>query len=532
MKRETCGNSLHKLQAVLSWLGVAAFVGAATAAGPASMPLLMPDDFSQMELVAWRVEPGTPDPANPLIEGDMPWDSGGVGIHGSVFRDPLDGKWKAYLVCTPPEVTFENSHEPWASRGGAMRRMCLYESTDGVHWTRPKLSNVPFGEYGTTNIIFGLGQGTAAYASVLIDPSNLETPYQMFVLREVSVKGKPPGGIGYYRYRSRDGYTWESIFGPITDPMKGDLCFFYRKSPGEYVAYYRLGGKKQPVDHVPVYEDAPRRTVYRATSSDGNKWTRDDVTILTADERDHQDTQYQELVPYEVKDGYLGMVTMYHPITQTLNLRIAASRDGRRWWYPDRRPCLDNAPLGDYGGGMIWQSQNLIVEGDRLYVYYGGTEGPHRQISDTRAPSKQIGFLESVIDHGRHFLPFNAALCRAYWKRGRMYALIASAGGPTPGIAVTKPRDLGDSTLWVNIVTRPAKKSAPPGFDEGFMQVELLDSQDKPIPGFELKDCARLKGDHDALQVTWTGGDRAPQEAQKAKFYLKRTFLYGFEFRE
>ena len=85
---------------------------------------------------------------------------------------------------------------------------------------------------------------------------------------------------------------------------------------------------------------------------------------------------------------------MYRPLTQTLNLRLAVSRDGRRWWYPDRRPCLDNAPLGDYGGGMIWQSQYLIEEDSRIHLYYGGTEGPHRQIFDTRAPSQQVGYLE------------------------------------------------------------------------------------------------------------------------------------------
>jgi hypothetical protein len=313
--------------------------------------------------------------------------------------------------------------------------------------------------------------------------------------------------------------------------MSGDLCFFYRVAAGDYVAYYRLGGKKQPLDHLPPYEDAARRTLYRATSADGNEWSRDESMVLTADERDHRDTQYQELIPHKVPGGYLGMVTMYHPITQSLNLRIAASRDGRNWWFPDRRPCLDNPPLGDYGGGMIWQSQNLVVDNNRLYVYYGGTEGPHRQISETLAPSVQVGHQETVIDHGRHFLPFNAALCRAWWRVDRLYALVASAGGPTLGTAVTKPQDLGGKTLWVNLVTRPAKKSVKPGFDEGAMQVELLDSQGSPLPGFARRDCVPLKGDHRALQAKWTGGTRAPLSASMAKFSLKRAFLYGFEFR-
>jgi len=149
---------------------------------------------------------------------------------------------------------------------------------------------------------------------------------------------------------------------------------------------------------------------------------------------------------------------MYHPLTQTLNLRLAASRDGRHWWFPDRRPCLDNPPLGDHGGGMIWQSQNLIVQGNRLHVYYGGTEGPHRQIIDTRAPSRKAGYLENVIDHGGHFLPFNSALCRASWRHDRLYALASSAGGPTIGTAVTKPRPLDGKKLYVNLATRSGKQ--------------------------------------------------------------------------
>ena len=364
----------------------------------------------------------------------------------------------------------------------------------------------------------------------MVDDGDADMPYEMYVLRFASVEGEAPAGTGYYRYRSRDGYRWELFGEPIYDPMSGDLCFFYRYGPGEHVAYYRLGGKKQPGDHVPIYEDAPRRTVYRATSEDGNVWTRDESMILTVDERDHRDTQYQELVPHRVPGGYLGMVTMYRPLTQTLNLRLAVSRDGRRWWYPDRRPCLDNAPLGDYGGGMIWQSQYLIEEDSRIHLYYGGTEGPHRQIFDTRAPSQQVGYLENVIDHGAHFLPFNSALCRASWQLGRMYALIPAAGGPTLGMAVTREQDLANRSLRVNLVTRPAKKSTRPDLDAGYLQVELLDAENRPLDGFARKDCSPLKGNYAGLRVSWSGGDRAPEGARKAKFYLKRAFLYGFEF--
>lgn len=510
---------------------------AAAAVGADRMPLLMPDDFEELNLVGWRVELAQNDAENPLIEGEMPWDSGGVGIHGSVFHDPIDGSWKAYLVCTPaeefPEHQPENQGKPWASENAAHRRVCLFESHDGVHWTRPDLDNVAFGEHSRTNIIFDVVDGVSAYSSVLIDPQKADSPYEMFVLRESwsAVKGKPPEGNGYYRYRSADGRRWERVGGKLVGPMTGDLCFFYRNPEGGYLAYYRLGSPGQPTDHVPVYEDFPRRSCFRAVSPDGNEWTKDPVMTLTADERDHRDTQYQECVHLNVPGGYLGFVTMYMPLTQTLNMRLAASRDGRQWWFPDRRACLDNVPLGDYGGGMIWQSQYPAVVDDRVYIYYGGTEGPHRQIFDTRAPSKPVGYQESVIDHGAHFLPFNAALCRASWRLDRMYALASSAGGPTIGTAVSRSQPLDGKELYVNLVTRAAKKASRPGVDAGRLEVELLDAQGQPLPGFARADCRPLHGDHAALRVKWAGGTRAPPAAQKARFYLKRAFLYGFEFR-
>jgi hypothetical protein len=498
------------------------------------MPLLMPDDFSDLNLVAWRIERGEPDPQNPLIEGEMPWDAGGVGCHSSVFKDPIDGHWKAYLLCTPPEFTPIKADEPWMSDNGAYRRICLFESVDGVHWTRPALSNESVGQYAKTNIIFDLSQGASAYPSLYVDPKNHDWPYSMIVLHEFQgskAHGHPPEGNGYYRYRSKDGKMWEPL-GKVSGEMnRWDLAFFYRNPSGEQVCYFRGCGKRQPTDHVPPYENDPRRSCFMATSRDGVKWEEDPLMKMTADDLDHRDTQYQECVPFQVPGGYVALVTMYHPLSQTLNLRMAASRDGRQWWFPDRAACLDNAPLGDYGGGMIWQSQNLISQGKYLYVYYGACEGAHRQISDSRMPMKRINTMESIAQKPTYFLPFNSALCRARWRIDRMYALASSAGGPTVGEAVTNARELGGKSLWVDLRTRPAKKTSQPGFHEGCLQVELLGKDGKPLPGFTQNDCVPLNGDHEAMQVKWAGGDNAPLGAKKAKFYLMRAFLYGFDFR-
>lgn len=515
-------------RAILGPILVLSCVITAAGAEPTRMPLMMPDDFDELHAVAWRVELATPDRQNPLLEGEMPWDAGGVMSHGTVLRDPLDGLWKAWLVCTPAEETLDEV----ATRNHYFRRLCYFESNDGMRWRRPQLPNSSFGEYEATNIVFDdTDSGGTQYASVIVSPEQRDWPYEMFVYRQMYGRPKPRH-THLHHYRSRDGKAWELIHGPIKGPMTSDVCFVYSDGRGGYVSYYRLGAEDDADAHLPVYESRGPRTrqLFRAVSPDGKEWL-DSEKIIKRDDRDHRDTQYMELVPHQVPGGYLGVVSIYRPITQTLNLRVAASRDGRSWWFPDRRPCLDNAALGDYGGGMIWQSRNLIVEGNALYVYYGASEGIHRPIFDTRAKEHvQVG-LDRIINYPAGFYPFNSALCRASWRFDRLYALVPAAGGPTLGIAVTKPQELEGKRLRVNLVTRPPKRASRPGLDEGYLQVELLDAGGKPLPGFTRDDCPPLRGDHAALKVQWTGGDQAPERASQARFYLKRAFLYGFAFR-
>jgi len=95
------------------------------------------------------------------------------------------------------------------------------------------------------------------------------------------------------------------------------------------------------------------RVLGRRTSSDGSHWSDPTFIILTPDWRDPADTQFMELCPIAVPGGYVATVTVYHNLTQAIDLQWAASRDGIEWWRPDRRPALPNPPLGDYGGGMI-----------------------------------------------------------------------------------------------------------------------------------------------------------------------------------
>ncbi len=502
---------------------------AASNAATQRMPLLMPDDFESLKLVAWRVEEGVQDPNNPLLEPSMPWDSGGVMAHGTVLHDPIDGLWKAWQVSTPAEETFEgleSNHEKF-------RRLTYLESKDGVNWYRPLLPFVKWPGYEQTNIIFDLDSGgTAVYASVFVDPSDDEWPYEMFVLRTPVYGGDPkhvghlPGPEGKratYRYRSTDGKDWKLFEGPI-HPSRGggaDVSYVYQQPDGSYVSYFKNYPKLKEGGRIVTYDNNPRgglRSIARRTSPDGSDWG-NEKTVLERDWRDPDFAQFLELTPVKVDGGYVGVVTYYNSAIQTMSLQMAASRDGIHWWRPDRRPTLPNPPLGEYGSGMIWQMHHPIVMDGTMYVYYAGSEGLHGEIFDTRfEPRIEVGG-ETVIGFQTPTLPFNTALGRASWQFDRLWALAPSAGGATLGEAVTYEQDPAGRRLAVNVMVR----------NGGSLRAELLDENGQAIAGFTAADSQAITGDHHQTFLNWAGGRAAPATAVRIRFVLHRAFLYGYD---
>jgi hypothetical protein len=493
------------------------------------LPLLMPDDFVSFHLATWRVEQGVPDAANPLLEPAMPWDSGGIMAHGTVLRDPIDGLWKAWQVSTPGEEKLDglkSVHE-------RQRRLTYLESKDGVKWYRPELPFVRWPGHDRTNILLDLDSGgTSVYASVFVDPANTAWPYEMFVMRGPLYGGRtenkvghlpgPAERLGTYRYRSKDGKDWKLVEGPIHPSVGGgaDVSYVYRELDGSYVSFFKSYPKAREGDRLIPYDNNPRgglRSVSRRTSPDGSNWGGEKL-VLARDWRDADYAQFLELCPIRVDGGYIAFVNYYDAVIQTMCLQLAASRDGINWWRPDRRPTLPNPPLGEYGGGMIWQMHHPIVENGSLYVYYAGSEGIHGEIHDTRLQPQIAVGNELVSGIQKPTMPFNTALCRAAWQVDRLWALVSSAGGATLGEAVTRTGKIAGAQLVVNVLTKSG----------GELKAELLDSAGQPIPGFTADDCTPLSGDHRRIAFQWRGGATAPVTAVQTRFVLKRAFLYGY----
>ena len=509
------------------------------------IPFLIGEDFVQRRNVAWRVELGEPDPENPLLEPEMPWDNDHPFLHGTVLRDPIDGLWKAWGAAA--------AHDPYRYHA---RRLAYLESEDGVRWRRPELELCPYGEHKRTNILLDVDSGgNLSCMSVIVNPDAHESRrYEMFVLRrpgwpaELSGTdvakgfGTPEGGEarerGIYHYTSSDGIHWNADVGPVllenNDPLRQDATsdnsYFFRQEDGTYVSYHKKSIRGFPGNIIP-YELGPGgcRILVQRRSGDGIHWDPLELCMLP-DWRDTNDTQFMEMGVSPVSGGYLGVVTLYRTGNQALELQFAASRDGRYWWRPDRRACVSMPSLGEYGGGMMWGSHNPVEDGDRLHFYYTGTQGLHGDIFSTEEAdlaeaegrqNKRLAPLHGeVLARVPSLIFHHGAFCRASWKRGRLWALTTASGGNLEGEATTRASIGQGETLDVSAAT----------FRDGELRAELVGEDGRATEGFDRDACDLFSGDTMRTTVTWNGKAAVPTDGLQVRFVLRNARLYGFEF--
>lgn len=501
---------------------------------------LLGEDFVEKHNIAWRVELAREDEANPILEKKFPWESACVFSHGTVLRDPIDGLWKIWYIAVP-----EHDLSP-----SAERRLCYAESEDGVNWVRPELEICPYQDYAKTNILMSIESGgPCQHASVIIHPdAPADSRYEMFIMRLPGwecdyqiVEGfpLPPGKtshqdayfcVGLYRYLSADGKHWRPWHQTKVDTS--DSGWVSQLADGSYVMYHKTVIPAFPGGVIPYdVGSGSCRIMVRRTSATGEEWSPPELT-LTPDWQDPQDTQFMELTPLPERNGYVGLVTVYHLLNQTVDVQWAGSRDGKAWWRPDRRACLPLRPLGDVGGGMIWPMHPLIEHEGRIYLYYSGCEGLHNDYMST-LPVEQmkgagfknwphyyepLGLGNDSYSPLRGCLWFHSSFCRASWEAGRLWAAVTASGGNLTGDMLTREIEAGGKELSVNVVT----------VQDGTLEAELV-ADGKVVPGFSRADCVSVQGNQRQAILRWKGGDRCPVPRVQVRFYLRRARFYGFD---
>jgi uncharacterized membrane protein len=413
---------------------------------------------------------------NPVIVGDRPWEGPIIYVYGTVLPNPTHTGYRIWYHALPPD-------------GGY--RLLYATSNDGITWTKPNLNIVSFNG-STNNNIFIQRNNREHIPSIIHTPWETE-PQHHYKL--INYNGPLGGFLGAY---SADGmhFTDEPTNPLITGT--GDVGnFVWDFHTSRYLGYVKLNA---------YVAGLRRRCVALTATDDWPSWPAPEIILKPDDFDDRwaigtQKTDFYGLCAFPYESMYIGFlwvlrVTGYVSTCQDgpIFVELVTSRDGVHWNREegDRPPILPNGPLA-WDAGMVFTTQQPLVENSQLKLYYGGIDGSH-------CGSNWVGGIGLATMRKDGFASLDA--------------------GSTSGTLITRRLLNAAGTLRVNY-------SAAAG---GSLRVEVQDENGNPVPGHSLAECTPLQGDATDAAVAWGPLTVLPTTAGpiSLRFSLQNASIYSF----
>jgi len=364
--------------------------------------------------------------------------------------------------------------------------VCTAESLDGIHWVKPELGICEF-ECSKKNNIVHTGEGSHAFVP-FIDSNPEAKPDELYkAATSADFDTKPV----LRAYVSADGYNWRAL---SDEPILTEGAFdsqnvvFWDSVAGEYVAYYR------------EFRDGSREVKY-SKSKDFIHWTDDEWISITG--APHCQLYTNAVQPYfRAPHIYLGFPKRFfeerkavgsHPFTGVSDGGFMSSRDRTNfhiWGEAFVRPGQEQFNWTERSNMAAWGMLQLCPE-------------------------------EISMFYSRHFHHSTNHLSRMTL---RTDGFVSVHAGAQTGNLTTKPLIFEGRNLVINYAT-----SAGSG-----IRVELLDENNKPIPGYELDNCPVIYGDEIEHVVSWKSGSDVSALGGKPiriRFELMDADLYAMQFR-
>jgi hypothetical protein len=452
-----------------------------------------------------------------------------VGSSKQLFIDNLffESSANVALKAHPPQKTGEKNlqrEQPWESatlnwfnimQDGNTYRMwyecydidgwptaddtsfCYAESTDGTHWTKPNLGMFTYQGSTNNNILFRQIGPPGAHSrvhgtGVFIDPTAPASSRYKAVSQGLFDPFTPPYRVaGMY---SADGLQWTRYPAPVCAVFAdSQYSGFWDARLQKYVLFGRAFS-------------TTGRALGRSESADFTNFAALNL-VLAADANDPANSDLYNPAalhyPYAT-NAYFMFPSLYQHTPDTLDIRLAVSRDGVTWTWPERVPFIPLGATNEFDGGSLYMGQGLIRNGDELWLYYSGSPLPHNGAELDQLTNSWNGRIFSrVISRLDGFV---------------------SADAPANGGSFTTPALIfTGNTLRLNVAVRPG----------GFVRVGLLDNCGIPVSGRAVEDCLPLTGDGIALQVQWATGANISGRAgkpTKMRIEMQNASLYAFQF--
>jgi hypothetical protein len=449
----------------------------------------------------------------PVLMPDRPWEGLGIGAYNTVMRDK--GRFRMWYDALAPD---EGSADvPDAAPKGSRRMVCYAESEDGIHWKKPDLGLIPYGDSNRTNIVAPPSAGANQQGASVFrdDRAPASERYKLWTKYHPSEAEQGKGlRVGLWSMVSPDGLSWKLLEEgyPLRRGNAADsqhTCF-WDTDIGKYVGFVRMKVLR-------TTERQRTCTVGLLTSEDFRNWTqaqevfRADEQIPTPAGVELDSPPFVDLytpggmkVP-GVPNAYILLPTPYYHWRRdgspsTIDVGLATSRDRIHWWRPqDPEPFLRLGLDGTANSGMLFANPWPIPVDDEIWIYYAGMGRDHTQ--RVREPSR-TGIFRARI---------------------RRDGFVSADAGYRGGEFTTPVVTFQGDRLTLNM----------DGSAGGWLQVELLSPQGDPIAGFRQVECETIRGNSLDRVVTWQGRSDVSGLAGhpvRLRFSMRSMKLYAFQF--
>ena len=409
-----------------------------------------------------------------VISAEHPWERGGVS-YMVTFRE--GDRFRAWYRCDQ-EMPIRGTRQPLTAYA---------ESTDGVHWEKPRLGLIEFQDSKENNLVWA-GPGNNMSPFLDGNPDALDEERYKAIVRTGDVLALV----------SPDGLRWRLMQdAPIlTDhPFDSHNIAFWDVEREEYVAYTRgVAGKGDFKNGV--------RWIRRTTSKDFRHWT--PLELIDTGETPFEHLYTNACVPYERAPGiYLMFPSRF---------------------VPEREPI----PGWKYGSGVndiVFMSSRDGRHFDRSFMEAFVRPGLNEGNWHERGMYMERGILQTSPDELSLYGMENWRLPTVHIRRFslRTDGFVSVRAGYAGGEFVTRPLIFTGDSLRLNFSTSAV----------GFVRVEIQDTEGHPQPGFALDECPEIFGDAIDGTVRWESRrDMRLLAGQpvRLRFTLKDADLFAFRF--
>ncbi len=303
---------------------------------------------------------------------DEPWEGmaaiTGPYVYGTVF-------WEAGKLRMWYQLLNKGNHIGYA------------ESSDGIHWTKPRLGIIEINGNRDNNLVVSAFQPDVT-GGVCHNPSVVRRTGDVDPQRRYALYGFDPQRGQPSVAFSPDGLHWKYVVAKESLFTSSDVVnFSYDPYQSRYFATWKTRNRRG-------------RAVGIAWSEDGLQWNKPfPGPVFTADDLDPDDTQIYGMPVFAYQGLYIGLPWIYHAryfrfgeysveklheaqvdSPRTMDVQLAWSWDLVNWTRPPRREALiARGKQSAWDAGMIVTARAPVIVSGELWFYYGGTDGVHDQ---------------------------------------------------------------------------------------------------------------------------------------------------------